>query len=72
MALAHSIFTIGGQVQLFWTYFDLIFAVIPLKVALGWHKFDFWAFQKNNQASDPQMSHHDYFFKWPKNNFFVS
>ena len=22
--------------------------VVPLKVALGWDKFDLWAFQKNN------------------------
>ena len=46
MAVAHLMFTLGGQAQLFWTAFDLIFAVVPLKVALGWHKFDFWVFQK--------------------------
>ena len=46
MAVARSIFTLGGQVQLFWTAFDLMFTVVPLKVALGWHKFDFWAFKK--------------------------
>ena len=55
MVVAHLIFTLGGWVQLFWTAFDPIFAVVPLKVALGWHKFYFWAFQKNNQASDPQV-----------------
>ena len=48
MAVACSIFTLGGQIQLFWTAFDLMFTVVPLKVALGWHKFDFWAFKKNN------------------------
>ena len=63
MAVAPSIFTLGGRVQLFWTAFDPMFAVVPLKVALVWHKFDFWVFQKNNQASDPQVSHHDYFLK---------
>ena len=72
MAVAHSIFTLGGQVQLFWTAFDLIFTVVPLKVALGWHKFDFWAFKKNNQASVCQVYVHDYFFETPKNIFLVS
>ena len=51
MAVACSIFTLGRQVHLFWTAFDPMFAVVPLEVALGWHKFDFWVFQKNNQAS---------------------
>ena len=46
MAVAHSIFTLGGWDQLFWTAFDLVLTVIPLNVALGWHKFDFWVFQK--------------------------
>ena len=51
MVVARSIFTLGGRVQLFWTAFDLMLAVVPLKVSLEWHKLDFWAFQKNNQAS---------------------
>ena len=46
MAVARSIFTLGGQVQFIWTVFYLIFTVVPLKGALGWDKFDFWAFQK--------------------------
>ena len=46
MAVARSIFTLCGWVQLFWTAFDPIFTVVPLKVALGWHKFYFWAFKK--------------------------
>ena len=25
-------------------------AVVPLKVALGWGKFDFWAFRKNTHG----------------------
>ena len=66
MAVACSIFTLGGGDQLFWTAFDLMFTVVPLKVALGWHKFDFWAFQKNNH--DVTLGNHlpDYFFQMPK------
>ena len=51
MAVAHSIFTLGGWVQLFWTAFDMPMTGVPLEVALGWQKFYFWVFQKNNQAS---------------------
>ena len=50
MALARSIFTLGGWVQLFWTAFDMPVTGVLLEVALGWQKFYFWAFQKNNQA----------------------
>ena len=50
MAVAHSIFTLGGGVQLFWTAFDPMFAVVPLEVALGWHKFYFWVFKKNHAS----------------------
>ena len=46
MAVSCSIFTLGGWVQLFQAAFDLIFTVVTLKVALGWHKFDFWALKK--------------------------
>ena len=46
MAVAHSIFTLGGVVQLFWAAFDMPMTVVPLKVALGWDKFDFWALKK--------------------------
>ena len=46
MAVAHSIFTLGGCVQLFWTDLYPMFTVVPLNVALGWHKFDFWALKK--------------------------
>ena len=48
MAVAHSIFTLCGMVQLFWAAFDMPMTVVPLKVALRWDKFDFWAYQKNN------------------------
>ena len=51
MAVARSIFTVGGGVQLFWAAFDPIFTVVPLKVALGLEKFDFWAFQNNNRKT---------------------
>ena len=68
MAVAHSIFTLDGVVQLFWAAFDM--TVVPLKVALGWDKFDFWPFKKNNHnyALDIHLS--DYFLKCPKINFF--
>ena len=48
MAVAHSIFTLGGCVQLFWTAFDMPVTGVPLEVELGWQNFYFWAFQKNN------------------------
>ena len=51
MVVGRSIFTLGGRVQLFWTAFDMPMTGVPLEVALGWQKFYFWAFQKNNQAS---------------------
>ena len=35
MAVARSIFTLDGGFQLFWAAFDLTFAVVPLKVAIG-------------------------------------
>ena len=35
MAVARSIFTLGGGVQLFWAAFDMPMTVVPLKVALG-------------------------------------
>ena len=55
MAVAHSIFTLGGRDQLFWTAFDPMFTVVPLKVALGWHKLYIWVFQKNNQECGCQV-----------------
>ena len=42
MAVVHSIFTLGRRVQLFWTAFDPMFAVVQLEVTLGWQTFDFW------------------------------
>ena len=46
MAVACSIFSLGGWVQLFWAAFDTMFTVVPLEVTLGWHTFYFWVFQK--------------------------
>ena len=46
MAVAHSIFNVGGWVQLFWTAFDIPVKGVPLKVALGYKKIVFWAFKK--------------------------
>ena len=68
MAVAHSIFTLDGWVQLFWAAFDMPVTVVPLKVALGQDKFDFWAFQKNNH--DVTLDNHllDYFFNAQKSN----
>ena len=48
MAIACSIFTLDGGFHLFWAAFDLCIAMVPLKVALGLEKIDFWTFQKNN------------------------
>ena len=38
MAVAHSIFTLDGTVQLFWEAFDIPVTGVPLKVALGYKK----------------------------------
>ena len=51
MAVARSIFTLDGVVQLFWAAFDMPMTVVPLKVALGLGKFDFSPFKKNNHAN---------------------
>ena len=48
MAVSQSIFTLDGWVQLFWADFDMTMTGVPLKVALGYKKIVFWAFQKNN------------------------
>ena len=57
-------------VQLFWAAFDMHVTVVPLKVALGLAKIDFWAFQINNHTSGCQMVAHDYFIEMPKNQIF--
>ena len=46
MAIAHSIFTLEEDCLMFFSAFDLSFTVIPLKVAIGLEKNDFWAFKK--------------------------
>ena len=45
-ALADPLFTLDGGFQLFWAASDMLVTVIPLKLALGLEKNDFWAFQK--------------------------
>ena len=60
MAVAHSIFTSGGWVQLFWTAFDMPVTVEPLKVELGYNKFVFWAFQKYSHGHTLDNHLHDY------------
>ena len=72
MAIADPIFTLDGGGSIVLAAFDLILAMVPLKVALGLGKIDFWAFKKNNHASICQVSFFDYFFLMPKNNFFPS
>ena len=46
MAVACSIFTLGGAVQLFWAAFDMPVTGVPLKVALGYKKNVFLAISK--------------------------
>ena len=43
--------------------------VVPLKVALGLEKFDFWAFKKNNHEESLDRHLHDYFLNTQKSNF---
>ena len=51
MAAAHSIFTLGGRVQLFWTAFDMPVTGVPLEVALGYKKKLFLGVSKNYHES---------------------
>ena len=67
MAVARSIFTLGGWVQLFWTAFDMPMTGVPLKVALGYKKIVFCVFQKNNHGHTLRLHLPDYFFEMPKN-----
>ena len=67
MAVACSIFTLGGRVQLFWTAFDMAMTEVPLKVSLGYNKIVFCVFPKNNHGHTLMLHLHDYFFEMPKN-----
>ena len=61
IALADPIFTLdGGSIVL--AAFDPILAVVPIKVALGLGKIDFWAFKTNYYASVCEVSFFYYFF----------
>ena len=55
---------------MFWAAFYMPMAVVPLKVALGFGKFDFQTFQKNNHDVTLDIHLCDYFFEMPKNQFF--
>ena len=46
MALADPIFALDGRFQLFWTAFDMLVTVVPLKAALVWEKIIFWHLKK--------------------------
>ena len=63
MAVAHSIFTLGGAVQLFWAAFDLPVTEVPLKVALRYKKNVFWVFKKNNHNVTLDTHLRDYHIK---------
>ena len=51
-----------GGVQLFWAAFDMPVTVVPLKVALGLEKFDFWPFKKNNKKNSLHIHLHNNLF----------
>ena len=50
MAVPRSLFTLAGGFHLFCTAFDMPMKGVALKVALGYKKIVFWAFQKNNHG----------------------
>ena len=62
MAVARSIFTLDGGVQLIWAAFGPTLAVIPLKVTLGLEKFE---------KKLTWLHTCDYFFEMPKNQIFL-
>ena len=72
MSVSHSIFTLEGGFQLFWAAFDLPMTVVPLKVALGLEKFDFWSFKKNNRKNSLGYTCVIIFLKCPKIKFVPS
>ena len=59
MAVACSIFTLGGAVQLFWSAFDMPVTGVPLKVALG-YKNCFLVVLKNNHGHTLDIHLSDY------------
>ena len=72
MAIARSIFTLGGRVQLFLTAFDIPETGVPLKVALGSKKIVFCLFQKNNHGHTLRLHCLIIFLKCPKIKFVPS
>ena len=67
MAVAHSIFTLGGWVQLFWTAFDMPVARGTIKSCIRIQKNVFWEIKKNNHDVTLRLHLPDYFFETPKN-----
>ena len=65
MAVAHSIFTLDGWVQLFWAAFDMPVTGVPLKVTLGYKKNFCCPFQRNNHDVTIDTHLPDYFLKHP-------
>ena len=66
-ALADPIFTLVVGFQLFWAAFDLPVRVVPLKVALGLEKLDFWALKYYFKKTLCYIC--VIIFKMPKNQF---
>ena len=60
MAIACSIFTLDGGFKLILSAFDVSVTVVPLKVAIGLEKIDFWVFKKSKctlEAHLPILTH---------------
>ena len=72
MAVARSIFNLGGGFQLFCAAFDMPVTGVALKVALGYKKIVFWVFHKNNHGHPLRVHLCDYFLKCPKIKFVPS
>ena len=69
MAVACSIFTLDGWVQLVWAAFDMPVTVVELKVALGLDKLDFCALKKIIEKSHLTLTCVIILLKWPKIKF---
>ena len=67
MTVARPIFTLGGQVQLFWTAFDMPVTGVPLEVALGYKKIVFGHFKKIIMETHLYYTCMIIFFETPKN-----
>ena len=45
---------------MYWAAFDMTVTGLQLRGALGWDKFDFWVFQKNNNDVTLDILLHDF------------